>query len=139
MLGLVERRPTGALDGVTQEREVEADVVADDHRVADELVERGEDGSDPWRLVNDRVGQPGEHRDLRRDRPTWVDERLERAEELAAAHLDGADLGDLVVGAVAAGGLEVDHAERHIAQRGAEFIERTLLYRRRVRVPTPIP
>ena len=96
-----ERHPTGALERVAEEGEVEADVVTDDHRVADEFVERGQDRSDPWSLVHERVGQPGQHRDLRRDRPTWVDERLERAEELAAADLDGADLGDLVVGAVA--------------------------------------
>ena len=70
--------------------------------------------------------RPGEHRDLRRDRPARVDERLERAEALAAADLDRADLGDHVVVAVAAGGLEVEDAERDVGERRAEVVEAAL-------------
>ncbi len=114
---------------MAEEREVEADVVADDHRVADEFLERRQDGPDAGCLVDDRVGQAGEHGDLGRDGAPRVDERLERAEELAAADLDRTDLGDLVVVAVATGGFEVDHTERDIAQWRAEFIERTLQHR----------
>ena len=126
MLGFVSGVRPVRSNRVTKEGEVEADVVADDHRVADELLQRREHRADPRRLVDDGVGQAGEHGDLRRDRPAGVDQRLEGAEELAAADLDGADLGDLVVVAVAAGGLEVEDAERDIAQRGAELVERTL-------------
>ena len=52
-----------------------------------------------------------------------VDQGLERAEALAAAHLHRADLGDAAVARRAAGGLEVDHAERDVVQRGAEVVE----------------
>ena len=41
-----------------------------------------------------RVGDAGEHGDERRDRRARVDQGLELAEHLAAAHLDRADLGD---------------------------------------------
>ena len=75
---------------------------------------------------DERVGEAGEHRDLRRDRPARVDERLERAEELAAADLHRADLGDRVVGAVAARRLEVEHAERDVGERRAEVVEAAL-------------
>ena len=89
--------------------DVEADVVADEHGVADELEQRaGSTALDARRRGDQGVGEPGEHGDLRRDRPAGVDEGLERAEALAAADLDGADLGDHVVVAVAAGGLEVE-------------------------------
>ena len=75
---------------------------------------------------DERVGEPGQHRDLRRDGPARVDERLERAEELAAADLDRADLGDRVVGAVAAGRLEVEDAERDVGERRPEVVEAAL-------------
>ncbi len=111
---------------MAEEREVEADVVADDDRVADELVERRQHRTDPGCLVDDGVGQSGQHRDLRRDRPARVDEGLERAEELTATDLDRADLGDLVIGPVPTGRLEIEDTERHVTQRRPEFIERTL-------------
>ncbi len=63
---------------------------------------------------------PVEHRDEGGDGLAGVDERLELAQNLAAAHLDGADLGDPGARAVGgAGGLQVDHAERDVAQRAA--------------------
>ena len=46
-----------------------------------------------------------------------------RAEPLAAAELDRADLGDAAVGRGAAGGLEVQHAERDLVERGAQVVE----------------
>ena len=64
--------------------------------------------------------------DLRRDRPARVDEGLERAEALAAADLDRADLGDRVVDPVAARRLEVEHAERDVGERRAEVVEAAL-------------
>ncbi len=62
-----------------------------------------------------------------RDGLVRVDQRLELAEHLAAAHLDRADLGDhrAALGR-AAGRLQVDDAERHVAQRTAELVEAAL-------------
>ena len=91
-----------------------------------ELEQRRQHRLDPRGRGDEGVGQPGEHGDLRRDRPARVDERLERAEELAAADLDGADLGDRVIAAVAAGRLEVEHAERDVGERRAEVVEAAL-------------
>ena len=74
-----------------------------------------------------RLGDAGEHGDLGRDGHARVDERLERAEALAAADLDRADLGDrAAASALAPGGLEVDDAERDLGERGAEVVERAL-------------
>ena len=55
-----------------------------------------------------------------------VDQRLELAEHLAAAHLDRADLGDAAAGRAAAGGLKVDDDEGDLAQRLAELVDREL-------------
>ena len=52
-----------------------------------------------------------------------VDEGLELAEHLAAAHLHGADLGDAVDPGRAAGRLEVHHDEGDVPQRRAEVVE----------------
>ena len=100
--------------------------MGDEHGVTEELEEGPEDRLDPRSVAHDRVGQPGEHGDLRRDRPAGVDQGVEGAEALSTAELDHADLGDHVVGAIAAGGLEVEHAERGLAQRCAEFVEAAL-------------
>ena len=56
---------------------------------------------DAGRGADHGVGQPGEDRDLGWDRAARVDQRVERAEALAAADLDHADLGDHVLGPVA--------------------------------------
>ena len=47
-----------------------------------------------------------------------VDEGLELAEQLAAAHLDGADLGDAALGRGAPGRLEVHDDERDVRRGG---------------------
>ena len=70
-----------------------------------------------------------------------VDQRLQRAEALAAAVGDGPDLGDRVGGGRAAGRLEVDDAERDGVERLAEGVERCPRprpYRTYVRAPRPI-
>ena len=79
------------------------------------------------RVCHENVGQAGQHRDLRRNRPSGIDEGLERAETLAAAHFDRTDLGDHVLVAIPAGGLEVDDAERDVVQWDAELVERPLV------------
>ncbi len=126
--GACQRLAVGAMTRRTQEADVEADVVADDHRVADEVDQasprhRSMRGAPATRTSESPVStvicggmaRPG------------FDERLERPEALATADLDGADLGDHVVVAVAAGGLEVDDAERDVVQRCAQIVERSLV------------
>ena len=137
----VEAGVAGALERVAQERHVEADVVADEDRAAQELEQRRQHGLDARRRRDERVGEAGQHRDLRGDGAARVDERLERAEELAAADLDRADLGDHVVDAVAAGRLEVEHAERDVGERRPEVVEAALdgPVGRRAAPPTPRP
>ena len=73
-----------------------------------------------------RVGDAGEHRDERGHGDAGLHEGLELAEDLAAAHLDRADLGDAGVDRGAAGGLEVDHDEGDLGERRAEVVERRL-------------
>ena len=58
-----------------------------------------------------------------------VDQGLELADDLAAAHLDRADLGDAALGRAAAGGLEVDDDEGHRRQGRAQVVERALDHR----------
>jgi hypothetical protein len=122
-----ERGPLGALAGRAEEPDVEADVVADDHRVADEVDQRAEHRLDAWCRATSTSDSPVSIADLRRDRPAGVHEGLERAEALAATDLDRPDLGDAVVVAVAARRLEIDDAERDVVQRCPQVVERSLM------------
>ncbi len=80
------------------------------------LVDRG-------RRQHHGLGDAGEHGDLGWDGQTRVDQGLEGAEALAAVQLHRPDLGDRAVGRRTPGGLEVDHDEGDVVQRGAEVIE----------------
>ena len=106
------------------ERHVEPDVVTDHDGVAEELDHRREvpprsagraptiDSVMPVSIVIiGGIARPG------------LTKRLQRAEELAGADLDHADLGDQVGVAIAAGGLDVEHAEGDVGQGSAEVIE----------------
>ena len=100
--------------------------MADDDRVAEEL-EEGRQHLGRRRGRGDHLlGDAGEDRDLPGDPVAGVHERAEGAEALAAAQLHGADLGDAAVVGGAARGLDVDHAERDLVQRGAEVVEAAL-------------
>ena len=115
--------------GGLEERHVERRVVGHQHGArgaAGELEEGRQRRAEPRGARHRGVGDAGEHRDERRDRHTRVDQRLELAEHLTGAHLDRADLGDLARLRRAAGGLEVDHHEGHVVQRGAELVEARL-------------
>jgi hypothetical protein len=118
-----QHRRTGPVDVALlgrgfEEPDVESRVVGHQHRAVGELQEHRQHCRDRWRVAHHRGVDPGEFDDLRRDRPLWVDQGGELADDLPAAHLDRADLGDRVTGSVRAGlcaragGLEVDHHER---------------------------
>jgi hypothetical protein len=97
--------------------------VRDEDRSGSELEEARQDGPDGRGARHEGVGDPGERGDERRDRDPRIHERLELAENLPAAHLDGADLGDAGIDRGTARGLEVDDDEGHVGQRRAEFGE----------------
>ena len=78
--GVRQPGPPRPFEGHPQEPEVEPDVVADDHGVADELEEGREHGFDPRCGHDHRLADAGQHRDLGRDGHARVDQRLERAE-----------------------------------------------------------
>ena len=61
-----------------------------------------------------RLRDAGEDGDLGRDGHARVHQRLERAEALAAADLDRADLGDRALRGAGTRRLEVDDAERDL-------------------------
>ena len=96
--GVEDREPgprsADAGGGRLEEADVEAGVVGDEDAAGRELEEGGQRALDARRVAHHRVGDAGEHRDEGRDGLGRVDEGLELAEHLAAAHLDRADLGD---------------------------------------------
>ena len=92
-----------------------------------ELEELGEHLVDRRCRRDHRVGDAGQHGDERRDQLVRVDQGLELSEDLAAADLHGADLGDhrAILGR-AAGRLEVDDAERDVGEPATELVEAAL-------------
>ena len=80
------------------EAEVEAHVVPDHHGIADELEQRREHVLDARRREHHRLGDAGEHGDLRGDGAAGIDEGLEGAETFAPSIAGGADLGDAAAG-----------------------------------------
>ena len=123
---VAEARVAASRQGGVEERDVEPQVVADEHAPADELDQRRQHLLDARRGHDHRLGDARQERDRRGDGDAGIDEGLKRAEALAAAETDRADLGDAAVGGRAAGGLEVDDAERDGVQRTAEVVEGSL-------------
>ena len=120
---MVELRCAVATKRSVQEARVEAEVVADDHRAPDELEQRREDLVDLRGGQHHRFGDAGEHGDERRDRLTRVHERVEDAEALATLVLHRTDLGDRAVVRRGARGLEIQHDERDLGERGRQVVE----------------
>ena len=108
------------------EAHVETDVVPDDDGVADELLQRREDCLDAGCLGDHGMRDAGEHGDAGGDGPSRIDQCGQRAEALAAADLDRADLGDRARRRAPAGGFQVDDDERDLRQGGAQLVERAL-------------
>ena len=119
-------RVAGPRRGGLEEADVERGVVRDEHGAAGELEEAGQHLLDRRGADQHRGGDPGQHLDERRHRAAGVHERLELAEDLAAAHLDRPDLGDRAVRGGAAGGLQVDDDERDVRQRRPDVLQAEL-------------
>src|SRR3712207_9381025 len=66
-------------------------------RSTGELQERGQHRADAGGCGHHHRGDAGEHADVGRDLPTWIDQGLELAEHDPAADLDRTDLGDRAV------------------------------------------
>ncbi len=82
------------LGGGVEEGEVEAHVVADHHRLAEELEEGGQSGLDGGGLDHHGLGDAGEHGDEGGDLAVRVHQGVELTVGLAAVKAEGADLGD---------------------------------------------
>ena len=121
-----QRLTTGGGQCGVEEAAVEAQVVADEHRVAKELQERRQHRLDARRPHDVGVGDAGEHGDVGRDGPTRVDQRLERPQAGAASHLDRPHLGDQVDTGTSTGGLQVDDAEGDVGEWRTQIVERPL-------------
>ncbi len=72
------------------------------------------------------MGDPGQNRDEGRDRHARIHQGVEPALHLAAPVADRPDLGDPQVGGDAPGGLDVEHAERHLRQVSPHVVEGAL-------------
>ena len=71
------------------------------------------------------VADAGERRDHRRDALPRIHERLVLVDDGTASHLHDGDLYDaMTVPCPASGGLDIDHSERHLRQRGTERRQR---------------
>jgi hypothetical protein len=118
-----ERLPSGRHQRVVEEGEVEAEVVADQHRAPDELDERREHLADS-RCVGDHcVVDAGELRDERRDPLVGTDEGLIGAEQLTAAEPRRGHFGQRGGRWRAAGRLDVQDHEGHLAEGSPEVVE----------------
>ncbi len=106
-----------------QKAEIEGRVVRDQHAAVGEFQEGRQDGVDAGRGGDHRVGDPGEDRDERGYRRGRSYQRRHLREDLPAADLDRADLGDLTVGRPGSGGLQVHHDKGDVPQGTAEFLQ----------------
>ena len=113
--------------GGLEKADVEARVVRDQHRPADEFQERGQHGRDGGCVVDHGIGDPGEHDDLRRNRPARVDQSGELAEYFTASDLDRPELGDRLGGRRPSGGFQIHHDERDITERITQLVEAVLM------------
>ena len=110
-----------------QEPEVEADVVAHDHGIADELEQRRQYPVDHGRGADHVLGDARQIDDLGWDRDAGVDEGLERPHTQPAHVLRRPHFGDSAHPRGRAGGLEVDDTERDMTQRRTEVVEGLLM------------
>jgi len=135
--------------GVVEEREVEAEIVAHQHRPADELQKGRKHLADPGCVGHHGVVDSGECGDERGDAVVGPDERLIGPELLPAPVPRCRHLGERGARRRTPRGLDVDHHEGHLAERCAGVVERLLPCRghgdtlanrcslRRVRIPPP--
>ena len=129
----------GPVDGVAGARsfekaDVESGVVGHENAVMSEELEEGrQNPRDAWGVIHHARRDAGEALDLDGDLMAGVDQRGELSQDLAAAYLHGADLGDALGLGASARRLEIDHDEGHVDERRAEVTERRLHTRLRCR------
>ncbi|GAB3169265.1 hypothetical protein GCM10027059_33790 [Myceligenerans halotolerans] len=110
-----------------EEADVERRIVCHQHRVVRELQEARQHLFEVRRRGDHGVRDPGQPRDEGRDRLPGIDQGLELAQLLPAAHLHGPDLRDPALARTGPGGLEVDHDERDVPQGRPQLLERGLI------------
>jgi hypothetical protein len=91
--------------GGLKETRVERGVVGDQHRVAEKLQQARQHDLDRLLIGDHGVGDAGQRGDHRWDRHPGIDQRVEGPRHLATTDLDDTDLGYLVRGWRASGGL----------------------------------
>src|SRR5205823_3809594 len=102
-------------------------VVGHPDGVPGELEERRQDLRQRRRRYEHRLGDPGQHGDVRRHGLPRVDQGGELGQLLPAADLDRADLGDPAAVRCPAGGLQVDDHEGGVPQRpGQRVVEQVV-------------
>lgn len=89
-----QARIGAALQSCVEKGDVEARVVSHEHRAARELEKEGEHRIDRGSARQELVPDAGEEPDERRNRPSWIHERLKGPRHLSALYLDRADLCD---------------------------------------------
>ena len=114
-----------AAELVVEEAEIEVRVVGDEHGVGGEAHEARQHHVDRRRVGHGGVVDAGDAGDHRGDTDAGVDERREGGDFAPALEAYGADLGDLGEARRGAGGLEVDHGERHVGQVAARGVPRS--------------
>ncbi len=105
------RRQVAAVGLIVQEVQVEADVMADDGALGDEVAQLRQHRRRQRRARQHLVADAGKLGDELRDAPLWIDQLRERVEELAAAHDHRPDLDQPVTARRQAGRFHVYHGE----------------------------
>ena len=100
-----------------QEAHVERRVMRGEHAAVDEVEEHRQHGRGRRRVRDHGVTDAGQLRDVGRDRLPRVHQGAELRFDPAAAHPDGADLGDTGRVRGPAGRLDIDHHELQALQR----------------------
>ena len=100
-----------------EEALVEARVVRDEQVVAGEVEEAAQDGRDRGRVPQLLLAQAGEAGDRLGQWRPWVDERLERVDQLQRPHAHRPQLADQAARGREPGGLEVEDDELGVLQQ----------------------
>ena len=87
-------RPLVAFKSGLHKRQIESDVVSDDHGIADELKQRRQHRFDARSGHHHRMSDSGEHRDRWWNRTSWIYKCLKRSEAFTSPEFHCANFGN---------------------------------------------